>query len=199
MPFNFPVEVKCLAKTDKWTTGRTLAFNRRVVVLKNLQIWFSKGCSGLVYVRLKLGDTLFLPANSGVANITPADPSGVGLAYFGDDTVWRVHHPHEFTQSEILTIEYINADPSADHQIGIHFEMVLTPPRTSVDTEGTGTGRRPQSSVPRMKEHEEKDLGTEVSVQSPSADRRPMPKSYEEELMDAGRQREGQSRWRMKR
>lgn len=174
MPYNFPVEIEAAKSTGKWTVGRTIEIKFNEIVLKNVKIWFSRGCSGKVYVRIKLNNGLFLPNQSGGVSVTPDDTKGYGPAYFGDDNTWPIHTPHTLRRGDKLTIEYINSDNSNSHQIGVHFEMVIKPANKEIDTEGTGTGLRDRRRV-EMKELNQTTNAVQNSVRSPKGDRNPLP------------------------
>jgi hypothetical protein len=170
MVFNIPVDVLCEPGTDTWKEGRTFKIRKNNSVLKNVRIWFSKGCSGKVYVRILRNGSPFLPNLAGIGELNPKDPTGYGYAYFGDDMFWPIHMPAILNSGEIIQIQYINSDNSNAHQIGVHFEIVMKPPTTSIDTEGTGTGRRRTPDAPAQ-EVNSTTLAQQVSKQAPAADR----------------------------
>lgn len=167
---NVPIDVLCEAKTDTWKVGRTFTVRKNRTVLKNVRIWFSKGCSGKVFIRIFRNGSPFLPNLSNAGDLEPKDPTGYGYAYFGDDMTWPVHMPAVLNAGEKITIEYINSDNSNAHQVGVHFEIVMKPPTKSVDTEGTGTGRPRPPSAPAV-QISDTTLAEQVSKQAPAADR----------------------------
>jgi len=170
MVFNVPIDVLCEKDTDKWAVGRTFKIRKNRTVLKNTRIWFSKGCSGKVYIRIRRNDSPFLPNLAGIGDLEPKDATGYGYAYFGDDMTWPIHSPVVLNSGEIIQIEYINSDNSNAHQVGVHFEIVMKPPTKSVDTEGTGTGRKRTPDAPAQ-EITDATLAMQVSKQAPAADR----------------------------
>ena len=117
MPFNAPMPVTCQANTKDWTFGRQAMMLSREVLLNNILLNFSTGCSNKVLVKIMLNGEVIAPNFSTICQMYPADPRGAGAAYFGDDVTYDINIKRILKENDKLEVWYINDDPSNDRLV----------------------------------------------------------------------------------